>query len=173
MTYCTRYRSPLGEMVIAANDAGLIGVHFEGQRYFPDHVTGWRAAPEHAVIAAAQRQLDEYFAGCRASFDVPLVLRGTPFQRRVWEELRRIPFGETLTYSELAARNGAPRAARAVGAAVGRNPWMIIVPCHRALRRDGIPTLYAGGMERKRKLLAHEAKEITVHSHDGSMVKRA
>ena len=103
MTYCTRYRSPLGEMVIAANGAGLIGVHFEGQRYFPDHVMGWRAAPEHAVIAAAQRQLDEYFAGSRASFSAPLVLRGTPFQRLVWEELRRIPFGETLTYSELAA----------------------------------------------------------------------
>jgi methylated-DNA-[protein]-cysteine S-methyltransferase len=109
-----------------------------------------------AAFASVVRQLDEYFAGARTAFDLPLAPRGTPFQRRVWEELARIPFGATVTYGELAARVGHPGAARAVGAAVARNPISIVVPCHRVVGADGTLTGYAGGVARKAYLLAHE-----------------
>ncbi len=102
------------------------------------------------------RELDEYFAGRRRAFDLVLAPAGTPFQLAVWEELRRIPFGGTTTYGELARRVGRPTAARAVGAAVGRNPISIIVPCHRVVGSDGALTGFAGGLDRKRALLALE-----------------
>jgi methylated-DNA-[protein]-cysteine S-methyltransferase len=110
------------------------------------------------VLSAAAVQLGEYFAGRRKEFEVPLAPQGTPFQRAVWSELLRIPFGETVSYGEIAARIARPRAVRAVGAANGRNPIALIVPCHRVIGSDGTLTGYGGGLPTKRWLLAHEER---------------
>ncbi len=154
---CTRYDSPLGPMLIAARTGELAGLWFEGQKHWPADAQGWLRDDGHPVLVQARRQLDDYFAGRRAGFDLPLDLSGgTAFQARVWQALRRIPAGTTLSYSALAASIGAPAAVRAVGAAVGRNPVSIVVPCHRVLGAGGALTGYAGGLERKNALLRLE-----------------
>lgn len=122
---------------------------------------------DHPVLARAVRQLGEYFASGRRVFDVPLDPVGTPFQLRAWAQLRKIPYGTTLTYGEQAAAMGRPRAARAVGAANGRNPISIFVPCHRVIGADGSLTGFGGGLETKRFLLALEAQHIGVSRVDG------
>ena len=153
---CTRYESPLGTMLLAATDRGLAGVWFVGQRHGPD-ASGWREDAEHPVLRETIAQLTAYFAGERVDFDLPLDLQaGTPFQQSVWDALRRIPRGGTTSYAELARRLGRPQAARAIGAAVGRNPIIIVVPCHRVLGTGGALTGYAGGLERKTALLQLE-----------------
>jgi methylated-DNA-[protein]-cysteine S-methyltransferase len=153
---CATYDSPMGTMLLAASDRGLAGVWFVGQRHGPDS-SGWRADPEHPVLRQAIAQLQAYFAGERQEFDLPLDLQaGTPFQQDVWDALRRIPRGGTTSYAELARRLGKPQAARAIGAAVGRNPVSIVVPCHRVLGTGGALTGYAGGLERKTALLQLE-----------------
>jgi methylated-DNA-[protein]-cysteine S-methyltransferase len=150
---CTRFESPLGTMLLAASDAGLAGVWFEGQRYEPQDVN-WREAPQHPVLVEAVRQLREYFDGKRTAFALPLDLaHGTPFQQSVWQQLLAIPAGATTSYGELGRRLGRSQAARAVGAAVGRNPVSIVVPCHRVVGTNGSLTGYAGGLERKTALL--------------------
>ena len=116
----------------------------------------WKEDPAAAPIAECRRQIEQYLEGKRQSFDLPLAPEGTQFQRRVWIEIARIPYGETLTYAQLAARAGAPGSARAAGAAPGRNPISIIVPCHRVIGSNGSLTGYAGGLERKTKLLEIE-----------------
>jgi methylated-DNA-[protein]-cysteine S-methyltransferase len=113
---------------------------------------------DDGVLAEARAQLSAYFAGERTTFDLPLAPVGTPFQQRVWGELRRIPYAETVSYGELANRLGSPGASRAVGLANGRNPIAIVVPCHRVIGADGTLTGYAGGLERKRALLDLERK---------------
>ena len=149
----TRYLSPLGPMIVAATGSGLAGVWFEGQRHLPDH-SGWPHAPGHPVLATAVQQLSDYFAGHRTRFDLPLDLQGgTAFQQSVWQALLAIPSGATTSYGDLSQRVGRPAAVRAVGAAVGRNPVSIVVPCHRVLGSDGSLTGYAGGLERKSALL--------------------
>lgn len=153
---CTHYESPLGRMLVAATDNGVAGVWFVGQRHGPDS-TGWREDPLHPMLQAAIAQLDDYFAGRRTHFTLPLDLRlGTPFQQSVWQALLSIPPGATSTYAELGRRLGRPQAARAIGAAVGRNPVSIVVPCHRVLGTGGALTGYAGGIERKAALLRLE-----------------
>lgn len=153
---CLRYASPLGPMLLAASAKGLAGVWFEGQRHGPQ-TADWPEAPEHPVLRQAQRQLAEYFAGTRTHFELPLDLQlGTPFQQSVWQALLAIPPGRTTSYAELGRRLGRPTAARAVGAAVGRNPVSIVVPCHRVLGTAGALTGYAGGLERKSALLRLE-----------------
>lgn len=153
---CTHYDSPLGEMLLAATDRGLCGVWFVGQRHGPD-TTGWREDPAHPVLEEAVAQLRAYFAGERQGFTLPLDLRhGTAFQQSVWHALLAIPSGGTTSYAELGRRLGRPQAARAVGAAVGRNPVSIVVPCHRVLGTGGSLTGYAGGLERKTALLQLE-----------------
>ena len=153
---CTRYESPMGTMLLAASERGLAGVWFVGQRHGPD-TRGWYEDAEHPVLRQAVAQLVEYFAGQRTAFDLPLDLQGgTPFQQSVWDALLRIPRGGTTSYGELARRLGKPQAARAIGAAVGRNPVSIVVPCHRVLGTDGTLTGYAGGLERKTALLQLE-----------------
>ena len=153
---CATYDSPMGTMLLAASDRGLAGVWFVGQRHGPDS-SGWRADPEHPVLRQAIAQLQAYFAGERQEFDLPLDLQaGTPFQQSVWDALRRIPRGGTTSYAELARRLGRPQAARAIGAAVGRNPVSVVVPCHRVLGTGGALTGYAGGLERKTALLQLE-----------------
>ena len=153
---CAHYESPLGPMLLAASDAGLAGVWFVGQRHGPDS-RGWREDPQHPVLREAIAQLAAWFAGERREFDLPLDLQaGTAFQQSVWEALRRIPRGGTTSYAELARRLGRPQAARAIGAAVGRNPVSIVVPCHSVLGTGGALTGYAGGLERKTALLQLE-----------------
>ena len=148
--------SPLGPMILAATERGLAGLWFEGQRHLPD-TSGWPQAQEHPVLVQAVTQLRDYFAGRRTRFDLPLDLQGgTPFQQSVWQALLAIPAGGTASYGDLSRRVGRPSAVRAVGAAVGRNPVSIIVPCHRVLGRDGSLTGYAGGLERKSALLGLE-----------------
>jgi methylated-DNA-[protein]-cysteine S-methyltransferase len=153
---CTRYESPLGTMLLAATDRGLAGAWFVGQKHGPD-ATGWREDAGHPVLRAAVAQLRAYFAGERTTFDLPLDLQaGTAFQQSVWAALQAIPRGGTTSYAELARRIGRPTAARAIGAAVGRNPVSVVVPCHRVLGSSGSLTGYAGGLERKTALLQLE-----------------
>ena len=153
---CTAWQGPLGPMLLAATDRGLCGAWFDGQRHGPDP-SGWRRDHAHPVLLEAIRQLQAWFAGERIAFDLPLDLqRGTPFQQAVWQALRAIPRGGTTSYAALASGLGLPRAARAVGAAVGRNPCSVIVPCHRVLGTGGVLTGYAGGLERKTALLRLE-----------------
>jgi methylated-DNA-[protein]-cysteine S-methyltransferase len=152
----TGYRSPLGAMIVAATDDGLAGLWFIDQKHLPDHA-GWRREPRHPLLAQAIEQLDDYFDGRRAAFELPLDLQGgTPFQQSVWRALLAIPRGRTISYGALGAQLGKPAAVRAVGAAVGRNPVSIVVPCHRVVGADGSLTGYAGGLERKRALLQLE-----------------
>ncbi|MDO8278448.1 MAG: methylated-DNA--[protein]-cysteine S-methyltransferase [Burkholderiaceae bacterium] len=152
----TRYASPLGPMIVAATDQGLAGVWFEDQRHLPDHAA-WPEAPAHPMLLQAAAQLADYFGGRRSRFDLPLDLQGgTQFQQSVWQALQRIPCGKTASYAQLSRDVGRPAAVRAVGAAVGRNPISVIVPCHRVLGSDGALTGYAGGLPRKTALLALE-----------------
>jgi methylated-DNA-[protein]-cysteine S-methyltransferase len=148
--------SPVGLLTLVASAAGLAGVYFDGHAH-GGPPAGLRG--EAPVLAEARRQLDAYFAGKRSAFDLRLAPEGAAFQQRVWALLLRIPFGETNTYGALAALSGNPNAARAVGAAVGRNPLSIIVPCHRVVGASGALTGFAGGLDRKRWLLAHEQGE--------------
>jgi methylated-DNA-[protein]-cysteine S-methyltransferase len=155
-TVRTHYAGPMGDMVVAATDQGLAGVWFEGQKHMPDH-SAWPEQPAHPILRAAVAQLDDYFAGRRSTFDLPLDLQGgTPFQQSVWQALIRIPSGGTTSYGSLSERIGHARAVRAVGAAVGRNPLSVVVPCHRVVGRDGALTGYAGGLQRKTALLRLE-----------------
>jgi len=153
MTLYTTVPSPIGELMLCGDAHALTALHLPGR--WPKHGASWRRDDER--FAGIARQLHEYFAGGRSTFDVALRMYGGPFQQEVWAELQRIPYGETASYGELARRLGRPLAARAVGAANGRNPIAVIVPCHRVVGSDGTLTGYAGGMERKRALLALEA----------------
>jgi methylated-DNA-[protein]-cysteine S-methyltransferase len=150
-------RSPLGDVLLAANEQGLVGAWFvQGQLHMPDR-SEWIAHATHRTLLAADQQLQDYFCGDRQSFDVPLhPAWGTPFQRAVWQALQRIPYGRTCTYGEIARHLGNPKAVRAVGAAIGQNPHSIIVPCHRVVGANGSLTGFAGGLERKKYLLQLE-----------------
>lgn len=155
----TTFGTRLGGMLVTASEAGLTGVYFVGQKYEAAVRDGWADTPGHPWLAAARGQIEEYLAGARTTFSVPLDPQGTPFQQRVWQALLEIPAGTTVTYGELARRVGAPSAARAVGAAVGRNPVSLIVPCHRVVGASGALTGYAGGLDRKRALLELEGRD--------------
>lgn len=157
---CTTHATPLGMVLICASARGLAGLWFDGQRHHPapDCVARWAVAPTHPLLREAAAQLDDWFAGHRAAFDLPLDLSaGTDFQQQIWHALLGIPRGQTRSYRDLAQTIGRTQAVRAVGAAVGRNPLSIIVPCHRVLGSDGSLTGYAGGLDRKRALLGLEA----------------
>jgi methylated-DNA-[protein]-cysteine S-methyltransferase len=156
--YYSFFESPLGNMLLTATADALTGVHFVGEKYYPGVEEGWRESASHAPLALARQQLEEYFGGKRTRFDVALAPEGTEFQRKVWRALRSVPFGETRSYGEIAAKIGAPTASRAVGAANGRNPISIIVPCHRVIGASGDLTGYAGGLQRKQALLALETQ---------------
>jgi methylated-DNA-[protein]-cysteine S-methyltransferase len=148
--------SPLGPLTLRAHDGVLSGLYMVEHRRGPD--ASALGEPDEDGLPAVREQLAAYFAGELRAFDVPLDLRGTAFQQRVWAALRDIPYGETRTYGELAAALGAPSASRAVGLANGRNPISIVVPCHRVVGASGSLTGYAGGVERKRALLDLEAR---------------
>lgn len=152
MSHC-EYHSPVGVLTLVASDHGLQGVWWPDDARRPqlDDADG-----EHPVLRQAVRELDEYFAGRRTRFDVPLNPHGTAFQQAAWNVLREIPYGQTITYGEQARRLGDPRKARAAGAANGRNPISIIVPCHRVVGSRGTMTGFAGGVSTKQWLLDFE-----------------
>lgn len=164
-TFFTVMPTPVGDLTVTGDGEAVTGLAFG-------------APPAGAVrdderLVAARTQLGEYFAGERTAFDLPLRPAGTPFERRVWRELEQVGFGETASYGEIARRIGHPDAARAVGRANGRNPIAIVVPCHRVIGAAGALTGYAGGLERKRRLLDHEARlgglerQPSLLDHDG------
>lgn len=154
MIYYSHVDSPLGRLFVRGDGQFVTGLYMPQHKGWPGPEASWRQSD--APFVAVREQLAEYFAGQRREFDVPLRLAGTPFQQRVWQELVRIPFGQTITYAQLAQRVGQPTAFRAVGHANGRNPISILVPCHRVIGADGKLTGYAGGIEKKRWLLAWE-----------------
>ncbi|WFB06800.1 methylated-DNA--[protein]-cysteine S-methyltransferase [Streptomyces sp. LX-29] len=151
----TVHESPYGPLTLVATDGALSGLYMTDHRHRPPLETfGER---DETPFGETIRQLELYFSGELTEFDLPLHLAGTPFQHRVWAELQHIPYGETISYGELAERLGQPTAARAVGLANGRNPVSIIVPCHRVVGASGSLTGYGGGLDRKRRLLAFES----------------
>jgi methylated-DNA-[protein]-cysteine S-methyltransferase len=152
--YCM-HDSPVGLLLLAADDAALVAIEFPSSRHPVRRGADWTAG-DNAVLRRTREQLDEYFAGARTAFDLPLGPRGTEFQRGVWMALAGIPYGETVSYAQLAARVGKPSAMRAVGAANGRNPLPIVLPCHRVIGADGSLTGFGGGLPTKQFLLELE-----------------
>jgi methylated-DNA-[protein]-cysteine S-methyltransferase len=142
--------------LIAGDEKGLTWLAFARGRQRSTPLPEWVAASGDALLSETQRQLDAYFAGKIARFDLPLNPRGTEFQKRVWKTLVAIPFGQTISYTELAQRVGRPTAIRAAGAANGQNPVSVIIPCHRVLGKNGDLTGYGGGLDAKRRLLELE-----------------
>jgi AraC family transcriptional regulator, regulatory protein of adaptative response / methylated-DNA-[protein]-cysteine methyltransferase len=164
-TWRSEIETPLGAMIAAANDRGLVLCEYLDRPMLPTQLRRVEAicggpVPEgrHDYLEQTQRELDEYFAGTRKEFSIPLVLDGTPFQMAVWSQLLRIPFGATTSYDSIAVRLDKPRAARAVGRANGDNRLAIVVPCHRVINADGTMSGYGGGRHRKRWLLRHEQR---------------
>lgn len=149
------FESPLGPLLLARTEAGLAGAWFEGQKDHPGMLSA-PVRPDDPLLRAAAAQLADYFAGRSTRFQLPLDLHGTPFQRGVWQALLGIDGGHTCSYGQLARQLGTPTALRAVGAAIGKNPVSVIVPCHRVVGHGGALTGYAGGVARKRALLALE-----------------
>lgn len=156
MTRFTTIDSPIGRLLLTCDGEALTGVYMDLPSHPPRDMDAWTEDPSASPLPQAVQQLQEYFSGKRREFDLPLRLHGTAFQQRVWQSLTEIPYGETLSYGQLARRIGKPSASRAVGLANGRNPISILVPCHRVIGADGSLTGYGGGLERKRWLLAHE-----------------
>ena len=165
MTFLTHYDSPLGGVLLAADESGLTGLWFEGQKYFADNLPAERVERETETLALAKRWLDIYFAGKEPDFMPPLHPVGSPFRRAVWELLLEIPYGQTTTYGELSRRLAAKMgiahmSAQAVGGAVGHNGISIIIPCHRVVGTGGSLTGYAGGVNKKVKLLELERADM-------------
>ena len=154
----TTYSSPVGPLLLMSDGRALTGLHTDNDKHRPPIAADWVGDAAAAPFAQVRAQLDAYFDGRLTAFDLPLAPQGTAFQLQVWKRLCEIPFGETISYAELALRVGNPKASRAVGMANSRNPISIIVPCHRVIGADNSLTGYAGGLERKRALLAHEAE---------------
>jgi methylated-DNA-[protein]-cysteine S-methyltransferase len=148
--------SPLGTLLLAGGEEGLRYLAFEHGQYPVEPPRDWKRDNRFALFSTVERELRAYFAGSLRSFSVPLVPTGTPFQLGVWKALLRVPYGKTLTYTELARRAGRPSAVRAAGAANARNPISILIPCHRVVGRNGSLTGYGGGLDAKRTLLELE-----------------
>ena len=160
MTYLWTADSPIGPLTMLGDGERLAGLRMAAQRHAAPPPAD--AVRDSGPFAAVTAQLEAYFAGERRSFDLPVHLHGTPFQVRVWQALREIPYGTTTTYGALARRLGSAGAVRAVGLANGRNPIAIVVPCHRVVGADGSLTGYAGGLDRKRYLLGLESSELAL-----------
>lgn len=157
-TAFTQIESPLGPLLLAADDAGLRNIEFVNGRRTARPNPAWHEDPE--LLQEPVRQLRAYFAGELETFDLPLAPAGTKFQRAVWNRLCEIPYGETICYGELARRIGNPKASRAVGLANGSNPIPIVIPCHRVIGSNGKLTGYGGGLAIKEKLLALERRQL-------------
>jgi methylated-DNA-[protein]-cysteine S-methyltransferase len=159
----TSLESPIGELLAVGEGRALCGLYMQEGRTAVAVRPGWEAADDE--FDELRVQLAEYFAGRRQVFELELAMTGSPFQRRVWRALQEIPYGQTVSYGELARRIGVPSASRAVGVANGHNPVSVIVPCHRVIGADGSLTGYGGGLERKRLLLDLEAGALTLGSN--------
>lgn len=153
----TAIPSPVGPLTLASDGRALTWVEFENPKWPCRTRDAWTRDDDHPFFARARAQLDEYFAGARTEFDLELAPSGTEFQMKVWARLRHIPYGETISYAQLARDVGDVKATRAVGAANGQNPISIVVPCHRVIGSNGSLTGFGGGIERKKRLLALEA----------------
>ena len=151
----THVDTPIGKLTVVAGGTGIRRILWDGEAPPEDAVEG-----HSDLLDAAVTQIREYFTGTRTAFDLPLDLGGTPFQQKVWRELGSIPFGTTISYGEQARRIGRPQAARAVGAANGRNPVPVVLPCHRVIGSSGALTGFGGGLDTKRTLLRHEAEVL-------------
>lgn len=150
--------SPIGQLNLTSSNNYITGLYMEEQRHAPTDRDTWiRNDP---LFVEAVTQIEAYFAGALRTFDLPIKLEGTEFQMRVWNELRTIPYGETMNYGRLARQVGNPKACRAVGLANGRNPVAIIIPCHRVIGVNGALTGYGGGLDRKKWLLGHERSQL-------------
>lgn len=165
MTYIDRYHSPLGDITLASNGEALTGLWFEGQKYFGDTLSSQQEEKELPIFEETKRWLDIYFQGKTPDFTPPLLLETTPFRRAVGEIMLSIPYGQTMTYGEIAERIATQRgiskmSAQAVGGAVGHNSISIIIPCHRVVGTNGSLTGYAGGIDKKIKLLTLEKGEL-------------
>lgn len=164
MITCCNIDTPLGRMLATADSERITGLYFHDQQYFPAGV--FDAMEPTGVLVDLREQLQQYFDGALRQFDLPLAPQGTPFQQSVWQQLLEIPYGETRSYGDLARALENLRAIRAVGTANGRNPISIVIPCHRVIGSDGTLTGYAGGIERKQKLLALETPSGITASFD-------
>lgn len=165
MTYTQQYTSPLGGILLEADDIGLTGLWFEGQKFFADDLPDERIERETPILIDAKRWLDVYFTGNEPDFKPPLHIVGSAFRQAVWELLLQIPYGQTVTYGELACQLAEKQgvehmSAQAVGGAVGHNPISLIIPCHRVVGTNGSLTGYAGGIDKKLKLLELEQADI-------------
>lgn len=161
MIYTSKYNSPLGDILLAADEIGMRGLWFDGQKYFAQGLSDERTECETAIIAEAKRWLDVYFAGKQPSFTPPLHPVGSPFRQAVWQILLQIPYGQTITYGDIAKQlekklGVAKMSAQAVGGAVGHNEISVIIPCHRVVGTNGSLTGYAGGIDKKISLLQLE-----------------
>lgn len=170
MEYIYNYNSPLGRIMLASNGDALTGAWFQGQKYFARTLAPLHEERQLPVFAEAVRWLDIYFGGKEPDFTPPLELKANPFRKAVWEILLTIPYGQTMTYGDIARiiakQMGLPKmSAQAVGGAVGHNPVSVIVPCHRVVGADGSLTGYAGGIDRKIKLLSFEQRDAAPSLH--------
>jgi methylated-DNA-[protein]-cysteine S-methyltransferase len=169
-TYLATIPSPIGELFALSNGRELIGLYMSVQRA---PATTPSSLEQRGLFRELERQLAAYFAGRLTTFDLPVALDGTPFQKRVWSALRSIAYGRTTSYKALARELGNASAARAVGAANAKNPVSIIIPCHRVIGADGSATGYAGGIERKQWLLAHERSRSAFAATEAALEQRA
>lgn len=160
MLYTSHYASPLGGMTLVSDGTALVGLYFDGQKYAAEGLDATRTQKNLPIFEEARRWLDVYFSGRKPDFTPPTAPAGTAFQQSVWEILRTIPYGQTVTYGAIARRieqnTGCRMSAQAVGGAVGRNPISILIPCHRVIGADGSLTGYAGGIDKKERLLRWE-----------------
>jgi methylated-DNA-[protein]-cysteine S-methyltransferase len=157
-TYYSFWCSPIGQVLMISDGQALTGLYLENQKYHPVVDESWTSQDGLELFKSVKKQLTEYFEGKRTEFDLVFKFDGTEFQQEVWNQLSKIPFGETISYQELAQRIGRPKAVRAVGQANGRNPISIMVPCHRVVGMNGSLTGYGGGLPRKEYLLKHETR---------------
>jgi methylated-DNA-[protein]-cysteine S-methyltransferase len=158
--YFTTFKSPLGKMIAAASNDNLAGLWFDDGKHIPD-MRDWKEIKSHPILDQTQKEIELYFKGDIKQFSIPMKAEwGTEFQRSVWNALKDIDSGSTLTYSDIAAKIGKPTAVRPVSTAIGHNPWTIVVPCHRVVGKGGSLTGYAGGLHRKEALLRLEGVEL-------------
>lgn len=156
MTSYSILKTPMSDILLSADETHLTGLYFAECAHVPAARPSWKLDPRHPILEQAREQLEEYLKGARTTFSLPLYFHGTDFQQRIWQRIALIPFGETVTYSDLAAGAGNPDAIRAAGTATGRNPIGIIIPCHRIVGKHGSLGGFAGGLPWKRHLLSLE-----------------
>jgi methylated-DNA-[protein]-cysteine S-methyltransferase len=150
----------LGDLLLVATSTHLVGIYFPNHKHGPKLPGDWELNAGHPVLRRAGKEIHEYLGGERTTFSVPITSEGTDFQREIWRQIALIPFGQTITYTELARRANTPKAVRAAGAATGKNPLSIVVPCHRIIGKNGSMTGFAGGLDRKKSLLRIEAVKV-------------